>query len=50
MVADGGQTRTQGNLNALMQQMGPLFAGNPELLARNLRNLAAVTPDELMKP
>lgn len=50
VVADGGQTRTQGNLNALMQQMGPLFAADPELLARNLRNLAAVTPEELMAP
>ncbi len=50
IVADGGQTRTQGNLNALMQQMGPLFAANPELVARNMKNLVAVTPEELMEP
>lgn len=49
LVADGGQTRTQGNLNALMQKLGPLFAGNPDLVAQNLKNLAAVTPDELMR-
>jgi NAD(P)-dependent dehydrogenase (short-subunit alcohol dehydrogenase family) len=48
IVADGGQTRTQGNLNALMQQMGPLFAANPDLVAKNMKNLAAVTPEELM--
>jgi NAD(P)-dependent dehydrogenase (short-subunit alcohol dehydrogenase family) len=48
IVADGGQTRTQGNLNAMMQRLGPLFAGNPELVAQNMKNLAAVTPDELM--
>lgn len=49
LVADGGQTRTQGNLNALMQKIGPLFAKDPELIRQNARNLAAVTPDELMK-
>jgi 3-oxoacyl-[acyl-carrier protein] reductase len=48
IVADGGQTRTQGNLNALMRQMGPLFAANPDLVAKNMKNLAAVTPEELM--
>lgn len=48
IVADGGQTRTQGNLNALMQRLGPLFAANPDLVARNAKNLAAVTPGELM--
>ena len=47
IVADGGQTRTQGNLNALMQKIGPLFGAHPELIERNARNLAAVTPDEL---
>lgn len=48
IVADGGQTRTQGNLNALMQRMGPLFAAHPDLVTKNLKNLAAVTPDDLM--
>lgn len=48
IVADGGQTRTQGNLNTMMQALGPLFSANPELVARNTKNLAAVTPDELM--
>ncbi|HZR80543.1 MAG TPA: SDR family oxidoreductase [Candidatus Binatia bacterium] len=48
IVADGGQTRTQGNLNALMQKLGPLFAADPDLAARNAKNLAAVTPDELL--
>lgn len=49
IVADGGQTRTQGNLNALMQKIGPLFAKDPDLIRRNAENLAAVTPDELMR-
>ena len=49
IVADGGQTRTQGNLNAMMQRLGPLFAGNPDLVTRNAKNLAAVTPEELMQ-
>ena len=49
IVADGGQTRTQGNLNALMQKIGPLFAANPDLVARNAKNQAAVTPDDLMR-
>jgi NAD(P)-dependent dehydrogenase (short-subunit alcohol dehydrogenase family) len=48
IVADGGQTRTQGNLNALMQKIGPLFAKDPDLIRRNAENLAAVTPEELM--
>jgi NAD(P)-dependent dehydrogenase (short-subunit alcohol dehydrogenase family) len=47
IVADGGQTRTQGNLNALMQRIGPMFAKDPDLIRRNAANLAAVTPDEL---
>lgn len=49
IVADGGQTRTQGNLNALMQKIGPLFAKNPDLIRQNAQNLAAVTPDDLMR-
>lgn len=49
IVADGGQTRTQGNLNALMQKIGPLFAQDPDLTRRNAENLAAVTPDQLMR-
>jgi len=48
IVADGGQTRTQGNLNAMMQRLGPLFDANPDLVAKNMKNLAAVTPEELM--
>ena len=48
IVADGGQTRTQGNLNALMQRIGPLFAKNPDLIQQNAKNLAAVTPADLM--
>jgi NAD(P)-dependent dehydrogenase (short-subunit alcohol dehydrogenase family) len=48
IVADGGQTRTQGNLNALMQKIGPLFAKDPDLIRRNAQNLAAVTPEDLI--
>lgn len=48
IVADGGQTRTQGNLNALMRKMGPTFASHPDLVARQVKNSAAVTPEDLM--
>ena len=33
----------------MMQRLGPLFAGNPDLVAQNAENLAAVTPEELMR-
>ena len=49
IVADGGQRRTQGNLNALMQKIRPLFAKNRISSGRTrTQNLAAVTPDDLM--
>lgn len=48
LVADGGQTRTQGNLNAMFQNMGQVFAKNPELIARLMKMQAAATPEELM--
>jgi hypothetical protein len=31
-----------------MQRIGPLFAKNPDLIQQNAKNLAAVTPEELM--
>jgi hypothetical protein len=48
-VADGGQTRTQGNLNQMFQSMGKVFAEQPELVQRMLKMQAAATPEELMQ-
>jgi 3-oxoacyl-[acyl-carrier protein] reductase len=48
LVADGGQTRTQGNLNAMFQNMGKVFAENPQLIARLMKMQGATTPEELM--
>lgn len=47
IVADGGQTRTQGNLNATMKRSPDLFAADPELAARRARMLEVATPEEL---
>lgn len=49
LVADGGQTRTQGNLNQMFQSMGKVFAEQPELVQRMLKMQAAATPEELMQ-
>jgi 3-oxoacyl-[acyl-carrier protein] reductase len=47
IVADGGQTRTQGNLNATMKRSPELFAADPKLAERRARMLGAATPEEL---
>jgi NAD(P)-dependent dehydrogenase (short-subunit alcohol dehydrogenase family) len=47
IVADGGQTRTQGNLNATMQGMGGVLS-DPDSLAKLIRRTQAVTPEEVM--
>jgi len=49
IVADGGQTRTQGNLNATMQRSPELFASDPQLAERRARMLEAATPEDLAK-
>jgi len=47
IIADGGQTRTQGNLNATMQRMRQVLS-DPDLLAKFVKRTQAVTPEEVM--
>jgi len=48
IVADGGQTRTQGNLNVLMQKTKGVFESNPDLVSRHVKMIQAVTPEDVM--
>jgi NAD(P)-dependent dehydrogenase (short-subunit alcohol dehydrogenase family) len=48
IVADGGQTRTQGNLNAMFKNLPKLLADDPQLLTRMQKMTQANSPEELL--
>jgi len=47
VIADGGQTRTQANLNATMQRMSGALS-DPDFRAKFIKRTQAVTPEEVM--
>ena len=47
IIADGGQTRTQANLNTTMQRMQGALS-DPDFMAKFIKRTRAVTPEEVM--